>query len=394
MTMASAAAHLTPGAPAPRAEATPARWRKPLVVMTAMPFALHNSVAIAAWAMDSLRGDVVWHYLLTTMALLALFAAVEQRRRQWGWTRAQMSANQIMVSILPCAYVLYWMDSVGARAAMVMVALASTSFGVISLNTRRTLGVAAAYALTYLGVLLAVQAARPQVMQWPGDLLMFLAFVASVTQMAVMGGYLFSLRAKLAAKSAELAASTAQLTQLAMRDELTQVLNRRSLLREMSEALERAAQAGTPLSLALIDLDHFKTINDTLGHQAGDAVLQRVAQAIAALAPGGASFGRYGGEEFLLVLPHTELDAARASAEAVRHCVSNLAFDAALARVRATVSIGVAQWQPGSTPALWVAAADAALYRAKASGRNQVQAAKAMALQPAGANQSTTDSGH
>ena len=167
------------------------------------------------------------------------------------------------------------------------------------------------------------------------------------------------------------------LSALVALDGLTGIANRRSFDGALHRAWDRARRADAALGVLMIDVDHFKRFNDTLGHQAGDEVLRQVAQAVSAavLRPDDVA-ARYGGEEFAIVLPLAEGEAARAVGERVRHNVRALAIEypAAPAGI-VTVSVGVASARPddrGPDPQTILASADQALYRAKRAGRDRV----------------------
>jgi two-component system, cell cycle response regulator len=160
---------------------------------------------------------------------------------------------------------------------------------------------------------------------------------------------------------------------LAISDGLTGVSNKRSLLEYLERELGRCHRHGRALSLLLFDLDHFKRINDTHGHVAGDAVLRELAQALQPLVRREQCFARYGGEEFALALPEDGPERARQLAEKLRQRVQEHAFVFDGQRIPVTVSIGVADLTPEMTePEQLIQAADARLYAAKRAGRNQV----------------------
>jgi diguanylate cyclase (GGDEF)-like protein len=160
---------------------------------------------------------------------------------------------------------------------------------------------------------------------------------------------------------------------------LTGLLRREAVLRQLEIEGDRAVQSQTPLSIAMIDLDRFKSINDTHGHLFGDRILEQVARTMQKSVRAIDSLGRYGGEEFLLVLPDTHLDGASQVGEKVRAAVAELEFTPPDhgPTVQVTISIGIASVDPGRTEhtnlsRALLEGADTALYQAKAQGRNCV----------------------
>ncbi|MFP5502288.1 MAG: GGDEF domain-containing protein, partial [Candidatus Sericytochromatia bacterium] len=156
-----------------------------------------------------------------------------------------------------------------------------------------------------------------------------------------------------------------------LRDPLTGLLNRRTLDDALMRMVAFARRSGHPLSLLMLDLDHFKRVNDTHGHEAGDAVLKAFASVLSGSLRASDMAVRYGGEEFLAVLPDTGTDAALGVAEKLRRAVENLAIPMGEAVVRPTVSIGVATLAAGESGEALIGRADRALYRAKGEGRNR-----------------------
>jgi diguanylate cyclase len=159
----------------------------------------------------------------------------------------------------------------------------------------------------------------------------------------------------------------------ARHDDLTGVYNRRALLVAMEESKQRANVTGEPLSICVIDLDLFKRYNDQFDHLTGDRVLQAFAQAVRDGLRSTDIFGRYGGEEFVQILPHTAEAGAILDAERLRNRISALDIPFARSMGPLTVSVGVAQYRPGETIIQTFARADEALYRAKQLGRNRVE---------------------
>jgi len=161
--------------------------------------------------------------------------------------------------------------------------------------------------------------------------------------------------------------------ELAIHDSLTGLWNRRMILDQLGNELHRAEREGRSLGVAIADLDHFKKVNDTFGHAAGDAVLREVAERMRSAVRDCDSVGRYGGEEFLLVLPGCDGAAGLLVAERVRRRVAQTPVQAGDEAVPMTVSLGLAfSGRADVKPEALIQAADEALYRAKAAGRNRV----------------------
>jgi two-component system, cell cycle response regulator len=172
----------------------------------------------------------------------------------------------------------------------------------------------------------------------------------------------------------DLAKANLELQRMAVTDGLTGLFNRRHIEERLREMFDHSQRLHEPLSVAMFDLDHFKSVNDTHGHQAGDEVLRQLAQRLKEVARDIDRVGRYGGEEFMVLLPGTVLDAAVTFAERVRQEVEGYVFTFEGGTLRRTLSCGVAGWPH---PRLrncdqLVKAADDALYVAKERGRNRV----------------------
>jgi len=159
----------------------------------------------------------------------------------------------------------------------------------------------------------------------------------------------------------------------ALHDDLTGIYNRRALMVAMEESKRQADTSGEPLSICVIDLDLFKRYNDEFNHLTGDRVLQLFAQAVRDELRSTDVFGRYGGEEFVQILPRTALSGAMLDAERLRNKIGSLDIPFARSTGPLTVSVGVSQYKPGETIAQTFARADAALYKAKQLGRNRVE---------------------
>lgn len=176
----------------------------------------------------------------------------------------------------------------------------------------------------------------------------------------------------------ELLETNKRLELLSITDGLTKLNNHRYFQDELVRAFEESMRYGRPLSLAMIDLDFFKKVNDTYGHAVGDEVLKCAAKLFRQSARSTDLVARYGGEEFAVMMPETDLEDAAVFAEKIRSIIESTSFDTAAGSIPVTVSIGVASVPHSriTTPKELIVAADKALYRAKKNGRNQVQCEK------------------
>ena len=184
------------------------------------------------------------------------------------------------------------------------------------------------------------------------------------------------IREELQEKNSELSEANVRLASLATTDQLTGLPNHLSLFQDLEKELDRARRYAHPLSLVFFDGDRFKRVNDTYGHAVGDAVLCELGERVRSVLRGGDTPGRYGGEEFLVLLPETDTEEARQVAERIRSAIA--AYPLALSQVdggiNMTISMGVATYPTdGDTSGELVQKADSAMYWAKRLGRNQVR---------------------
>lgn len=199
-----------------------------------------------------------------------------------------------------------------------------------------------------------------------------LCFVLVIGQCAFLGLFGATLRKILYQRSIELKAAYRRIEELAELDELTGSYNRRCIMRLLDTEIEKSRQASAPCAIALIDLDWFKRINDAHGHPVGDEVLRTFAITIFANIRPADSFGRYGGEEFLLLLPGTDGEAASRMLDRLRGIIADLDWSAFSPGMRVTISAGVVTLRDNDTADTFLVRADSALYSAKALGRNRI----------------------
>ena len=171
----------------------------------------------------------------------------------------------------------------------------------------------------------------------------------------------------------DLERSCQELEMLASLDPLSGLLNRRTLFQRIEIEIERSLRLGLPLTGIMIDIDHFKRVNDNFGHPCGDMVIREIGARLTRSLRKYDYAGRYGGEEFFVLFSNTTSELARSIAERFRKDVEDSAFPWENEMLKLTVSIGISQYIPGESPERWISRADAAMYRAKQRGRNQTE---------------------
>jgi diguanylate cyclase (GGDEF)-like protein len=236
------------------------------------------------------------------------------------------------------------------------------------------------FGLGLQGVLLGVRGVLAATYAMPLDGLMRDSFVQSFTFMVV---FIVVILTSLGFILMDKDRADADNRHFATHDELTGVANRRALIQALDRDVAHAVRSGEPYALLMLDMDHFKSVNDTCGHRAGDQVLCHVAAIVRARLRSQDLVGRYGGEEFVVLLPGTPAQGAAVLAERLREAVAQAPCECQGRPIPVTVSIGVcgARLESGDTWDQLIHAADQALYAAKAAGRNRVECA-ALAQKP------------
>ena len=290
------------------------------------------------------------------------------RLRDPSMTMAQMVAAIVMVM----GTQIYAGE---ARGAYLVVLLIISMFGCFKLNTCEllwlSLGTIVAYALT----LPLIQRIEGERFNLAVEMVLWCSFSVFLPFISILGGSISALRKKLMVSNAQLQVVLNQVTELATHDELTGAYNRRYLLEMLGHEKNRTDRGGAGFCVCILDLDHFKHINDNYGHPAGDEVLKTFADVVQPLLRSTDFFARYGGEEFLLFLPQTSLDMAQHCIVRIQEALAQASYPGLPKGLRVTASIGVAQYFLQESVAALIKRADKALYRAKQNGRNRMEVA-------------------
>jgi diguanylate cyclase (GGDEF)-like protein len=290
-----------------------------------------------------------------------------------GWTQRFKDPGIVIAQTIPAQLVqlgaMYLFPEIGFMFALLLFIVYSSL--TMQLEVRQSL---IAWGLVCLGSAIALgaggQALRIPTSNLAEQLLSLAFFVLTLWRCIWLGSFNSGMTALLKKRGRELAALTAQVDQLAHHDELTGLLNRRSLLADLHGELQRADRQKTPLCVGILDLDKFKAVNDTLGHLAGDKTLKIFASTLKRHTRKSDRFGRYGGEEFLLIMTGTGTDAALVPMNRMREALAEADWAEVAPGFSMTFSCGIACYQPGESVEALLQRADEALYRAKADGRN------------------------
>jgi diguanylate cyclase (GGDEF)-like protein len=268
--------------------------------------------------------------------------------------------------------ILYGVASARAGgSALLMIVVLPFVFAMFRFGRRGLLALAA--------LVIAVYAA---ILQFRGDLsgpradeslAVLLILGLTLVTFALVGGTIAALRHALARGQRQLEQALRHTEHLAMHDELTGIYNRRYLEQRLNGEVQRAQRYGAALSIGLLDLDRFKEVNDELGHAAGDVVLVAFAQLAGDLLRESDCLGRWGGEEFIILMPETDHAAACVACERLSAAQREQRFSGLPRNLAVTVSAGVATYRAGEAANVLLQRADTALYRAKVGGRDRVE---------------------
>lgn len=341
--------------------------------ISAASYALDTLWLLLFWVADVLPLMIPVAYGALTALTCGVVLIVYLR----GWSRRladpSLTLPQTTVGYALQIAGLVFAPQVGVFFLMNMLIV--SAFGALTMSVRKfawswlVVGAATGVVILLVGERLAVPSATV-----PQQMLTWFVFVTGMVRIIYLSMWVGGLRDKLAQRNAQLRLSIERVELLASVDELTQVWNRRTVDRFVDEEAQRAARSGGPFCIAMLDLDHFKAVNDTWGHPVGDQVLKLFAATAAGTVRAIDKLGRYGGEEFVLLLPGTPLDGGLAITERVRARVEAAPWSDIKPGLAVTVSAGVALGQAGEPLADLMARCDAALYEAKHAGRNRVAA--------------------
>jgi diguanylate cyclase len=336
------------------------------------------------WWGIAARRDVTWLSVASITGAVLAYAAIRASARL-GLSAAVLNTSQCLyaISCVIAAYALVG-PMRGVTLSILVVVLVFGGFS----STRHQMWAMCLFAITALGLTMLWKS-QTDARRYPPheELVHFVLAVTMLVAVAYLAELLSRLRKKLKARTQELTDALARIQDMATRDELTQLFNRRQMTQTLRDESARRERSGEPACIAVIDVDHFKRINDTLGHAAGDAVLRCFAEQALAAVRRSDVLARWGGEEFLLLLPATELDAAKVVLDRMRARVRDSVRIGADSSLQITFSAGLVESAAGESVDAAIDLADQAMYRAKREGRDRIACvSKRRALALAAAN--------
>ncbi|HET8702025.1 MAG TPA: GGDEF domain-containing protein [Nitrococcus sp.] len=258
------------------------------------------------------------------------------------------------------------------RGALLMLYVVLLLFGIFRLRAGQFMALGSLALLCYGAVIALVYHIRPESTDLPIEVLQWLALAVLVPCGGFFAGHVDRLRRQVRADRVALQQARARAHELAVHDELTGISNRRSIVCFLEQEQARSNRLGSPFSVCLLDLDQFEYINKKIGYVAGDQVLCQIAQCLAKILRSVDGLGRYGGEEFLIVLPDTTEARAVEQAERLREQVESCRFRGLDPSLRLTSSIGVSDYQPGEGTWTVIGRVRWAADKALADGGNKI----------------------
>jgi len=332
-----------------------------------------NVWRIGGWMLGTTPGDVLVYLFLYELLGVSVFVGLQRSGVSKRFADPAMTLAQILFALtsLTIAYALIEVS----RGVTLQITCVILAFGIYHLSPKQIFlsGLLAVSMLVATLLVLRVHSQHIDI----GKQALNIGLAAVVLPLLTYIGQQASImRRRQIKQGKDLVEALRHLEELAMRDSLTGLLNRRSMLNLLEAELKRSQGVGQRFCVAMIDIDFFKRVNDTYGHQAGDAVLIGFAQDATLSLRETDVIARWGGEEFLLFLPCTMLGYARTPLLRLgQRLAAHEWADALPDGEEITVSIGVAEYEPNETLEVFIARADKALYAAKSNGRNCIAVA-------------------
>ncbi len=326
--------------------------------------------AVSAGAVDRREGLLLGSYMITQSLVFYVLLRSGVNLR---FSDPSLTLPQILVAIT-CVVGAYMILG-ESRGATLMLMVMVLMFGMFNLSARQT-RMAALFGLVVQGLaMLGMAFFAPHRYSVRQELIHFLFVCTVLPTISLLAGQLTDLRHRLRARKDELSAALERIQTLATRDELTGLINRRHMNETLDLQKKFSDKGGRVFCIGILDIDHFKRINDTYGHSVGDEVLRAFATAVQDSLRDSDVVARWGGEEFLLMLTDCRVDQARQGVDRVHEAVAACAVSSTHPELRISFSCGLTEQRYEETLDATIERADQALYRAKRRGRNRTIAA-------------------
>ena len=342
------------------------QWALALCVYVAGSGVMHLLALLGALTTPNVFGWQAFNLSGLALFYVLIRSGWSQRFKDPSLAQAQMLFG--VANAMWC----YWIGG-EIRSVMLLPLLVIFTFGAFSLQWHRIAALTGVALLSTAIVMVAMHRWSPDPLSPTTDLANFLVLSILLPATSVVTINLGRLRQKLKSQRLELTEALARIQELAMKDALTGLFNRRHTEKIIDTEIARSARTGRGFSIAVVDLDHFKRVNDRYGHPAGDEVLRHFADLAQRVLRTADVIARWGGEEFLIVLPESTYPGACIAMERLIDAVRRARVPTEAGEIAFTLSAGVAVWRSDESTGALVARADAALYRAKDQGRDRVE---------------------
>lgn len=315
------------------------------------------------------------YFLISVIIINLVFVLLIKTNLNLKFKDPSLTALQVFTAVLPSVYIMYHVSDAQARMAFLLMATIAMLLGCLALKLEQMLSLTFFVLMAYILLLAALFAWAPERLNLRVEPVIIISYGMVLILISYIGSFIYGLRSALREKNQSLKEAMNELEELVRKDPLTRLPNRLFIMEQLEREqarTERRVPEQSTLCLCMLDIDFFKKINDTYGHQVGDTVLRQVGDTLIQNMRQSDFVGRFGGEEFLCILPESTLESAKNSAERIRKSISEMKISDIPDHPPITISIGIAAHEKGQTISSTINKADEALYEAKNSGRNRV----------------------
>jgi diguanylate cyclase len=339
--------------------------------MATIAYILNGSLAYASYLAGFTEWEAIYWLLIIIPLISITFYIIFRTGLNLRMADPSITLIQMCTASLIVVYVMYFANE--ARGVLLLMYIIILLFGIFRLSTRQFLFISVFILLTYGGNIALLYLFRPQGVNFQKEYLQWCVLALVLADFSIIGGYISSLRRNLGASHSELQKSISVIQEMAIRDDLTGIYNRRHLMELLENEKNRSSRGGSQFAIAMLDIDQLKDVNDNYGHPMGDQILCTVSTIIRDALRNIDNCGRYGGDEFMLVFTQTDIKGAMSSAERILAGIRQSRFPNLEPDFKITVSIGLTEYRFPEDVEKMVARVDRALYRAKSAGRNRVE---------------------